>query len=79
MHTVPTPEEGPTVIVKEVVVGIVKLRRKVVQALPAVKAALEPLTLTPKDVPVFFFIEKAKIPGVLMKKGIEGVTVKVRP
>ena len=52
---------------------------KVVQTLVAVKAALEPLTLTPSDVPVFFFIVNASTAGVLVKKCIKGVTGNVRP
>ena len=51
---------------KVFVAGVVKFRVNVVHAvvLP-VKAALEPLTLTPRDVPVFFFIWKDNTAGVL--------------
>ena len=62
---------------KVLVAGVVKLRLKVVHAVVvAVKAALEPLTLIPRDVPVLFFIWKDNTAGVL---GYPFVTDNVRP
>jgi len=66
LQTVPEPEEGPTVTLKVLVAGVVKFSVNVVHVVvPAVNAALKPLTLTPRDVPVFFFIWKDNTAGVL--------------
>ena len=78
MQTVPRPVEGPTVTLNVVVAGSVKFRLKVVKALVATKVPLDPFTLTPRDVPVFFFIEKDSTAGVL-RKNVPLVTDSVRP
>ena len=78
MQTMPRPVEGPTVTLNVVVAGSVTFRLKVVQALGATKVPLDPFTLTPRDVPVFFFIEKDNTAGVL-RKNVPLVTDNVRP
>ena len=78
MHTVPRPADGPTFTLKVLVAGSVKFRLNVVQALVATKVPLEPLALTPRDVPVFLLIEKDNTAGVF-RKNVPLATDSARP